>query len=512
LRDSKEFGSQLRSPRADQPFTNLKWQSAQLGSVVSGDNNLLGNLGSILTSAAQGSTVLSLSRGAGDIWAVFKALHTQFNTSLVDNNFLTISNRVKGHMKVGEKRQVKKEDYNGFSGSGEGYQQKEAGTSLDFTPQINMDGLINLDVNVSIEDFKANGEDTTNKMLKTNLSVATGQVIVLGGFVKTKADQGLSEAPFLSRIPVLGWLFKSKNRTVSKVYTFIFICPTIIKPRTAPGVNLYTRMKLNRAKTAVRDAIDTETSKDPIHNWLFNPDGETYHHKVPDFASARYQPTTVDPQRDPYYLADPLMVKQGDSLNTGKPETSPDAEEEDDVLFEVTPQKRHEIRSQKLQHVLAQSGEIVSTKEEPEQKKISGKDEFKQAAQDHLKAARNITFDHSNRNKFKSLLEQKPTIGSSEKPVDPNRSRAAQAFRALAKDESKLSSKQPKDSVDPYTSKVLAQHAGKRTQFKNLLSPESTVRTSNNENHGRKSLKRFLSQTDAPIQKGHVASLGKNGV
>jgi type IV pilus assembly protein PilQ len=35
--------------------------------------------------------------------------------------------------------------------------------------------------------------------------------------------------PYLSRMPVLGWLFKNKSETVSKQELLIFLTPSIIK-------------------------------------------------------------------------------------------------------------------------------------------------------------------------------------------------------------------------------------------------------------------------------------------
>jgi hypothetical protein len=81
----------------------------------------------------------------------------------------------------------------------------------------------------------------------------------------------------------------------------MFMCPTIIKPRQQPGMGLYTKMKLHEVTDSVEETIQTKKLPDPIHNWFFNAEKENYSHKVIDFANARYQPTTVDIQNDPYY-------------------------------------------------------------------------------------------------------------------------------------------------------------------------------------------------------------------
>jgi hypothetical protein len=102
---------------------------------------------------------------------------------------------------------------------------------------------------------------------------------------------------------VLGWLFKNHERTVEKTYVFIFMAPTIVKPRQQPGMGLYTKMKLHQATREIEQGVRTSHTPDPLYNWFFNEKKENYSHKVIDFANARYQPTTVDIKYDPYYRA-----------------------------------------------------------------------------------------------------------------------------------------------------------------------------------------------------------------
>jgi type IV pilus assembly protein PilQ len=53
--------------------------------------------------------------------------------------------------------------------------------------------------------------------------------MVIGGvFVDTQTNT-VAGVPYLSRIPVLGWLFKNKTESVSKQELLIFLTPTIVK-------------------------------------------------------------------------------------------------------------------------------------------------------------------------------------------------------------------------------------------------------------------------------------------
>ena len=68
-------------------------------------------------------------------------------------------------------------------------------------------------------------------------------------------------------------------------------------------------MKLDEAKSFI-DATVSKVTSDPIHNWFFDPKDSQYSYKVDDFATARYQPTTVDIKYDPYYRAEPEERKK----------------------------------------------------------------------------------------------------------------------------------------------------------------------------------------------------------
>lgn len=302
------------------PFKNVIVQSGMLGGIIKRDGgtgtaNLLGDLASLF-SGSPGTAILSLGRTLaeyafngvmgthGGVWALLKMIKTQTSTSVVANPFITLANRNEGTIKVGESRRIAKESFTGYTEKATSYESRSADTEIRFKPQINSEGLINLSINVTVDEFSdTKGGATTNKKLETKVTVANGQVLVLGGFVKTSAKESRYQFPFLSNLPVLGWLFKNKRRQGVKVYTFIFVSPSIIKPRQTPGSGLYTKMKLHNAEKGIRDSVETDWGPDVIHNWFFNPDKENYHHKVVDYANARYQPTIVDIANDPYYRA-----------------------------------------------------------------------------------------------------------------------------------------------------------------------------------------------------------------
>ena len=316
--EGKSLGGSIRNKKSGQIGKHVNFQSpSETGVIVKGTTggdyqNLLGNLLDGV-SGGLGSTILSFGKDA-NIWGVFKALKTQTNTSILAQPFVCVANKTKAHLESGKTLNVINEV---TSGDFSGYKEIDALTSIDVTPQINTDGIIRLDIKIAIDEFT---EETLGnkdmKKIETNLTVADGQVIALGGFIKSKTTENIKKTPILGDIPILGWFFKHKSRSVSKNYLFVFLSPTIIKPRKTPGINLYTRMKLHQAKKNIDDAAESRKSKDIINNWFFNPKDKKYSQKVIDFANARFQPTTVDIKNDTYYGAgDSFMEDEDETKN-----------------------------------------------------------------------------------------------------------------------------------------------------------------------------------------------------
>lgn len=76
------------------------------------------------------------------------------------------------------------------------------------------------------------GPSIDRREATTQVLVRDGETMVIGGvFVDTQSNN-VAGIPYLSRIPVLGWLFKNKTENVSKQELLIFMTPTIVRSAT----------------------------------------------------------------------------------------------------------------------------------------------------------------------------------------------------------------------------------------------------------------------------------------
>jgi type IV pilus assembly protein PilQ len=115
----------------------------------------------------------------------------------------------------------------------------DANLELNVTPQITsrdpkeVDKQIMLQVRATRNAVGARsnpaGPSIDRREANTQVLVRDGETMVIGGvFIDTQSNS-VSGIPYLSRVPVLGWLFKQKSEAVSKQELLIFLTPSIVK-------------------------------------------------------------------------------------------------------------------------------------------------------------------------------------------------------------------------------------------------------------------------------------------
>jgi type IV pilus assembly protein PilQ len=67
-----------------------------------------------------------------------------------------------------------------------------------------------------------------SRSAQTELLVKNGDTIVIGGIITKKNTVDESGVPFLRKIPILGWLFKSEEKRDDESELLIFLTPTVV--------------------------------------------------------------------------------------------------------------------------------------------------------------------------------------------------------------------------------------------------------------------------------------------
>lgn len=103
---------------------------------------------------------------------------------------------------------------------------------LNVTPHVTPDNRISMNITVKNNEIGAiinNQVSFTTKEAHTELLVNDGDTVIIGGIRKIRKDTGESGIPGLMKIPVLGWLFKSKSKSDDMEELLIFITPRIVQ-------------------------------------------------------------------------------------------------------------------------------------------------------------------------------------------------------------------------------------------------------------------------------------------
>jgi type IV pilus assembly protein PilQ len=132
-----------------------------------------------------------------------------------------------------EIKQGKEVPYTSQSGDVINTEFREANLSLKVTPKIIKNSFVNLDVNVTNDSIDqtsdVGGEPLINRQeISTNLFLEDQVTVVIGGIHVSSDDIGRGRVPGLSAIPLLGSLFKNKERTQDNYELMIFLTPTIV--------------------------------------------------------------------------------------------------------------------------------------------------------------------------------------------------------------------------------------------------------------------------------------------
>ncbi|HNP37373.1 MAG TPA: type IV pilus secretin PilQ [Woeseiaceae bacterium] len=117
-------------------------------------------------------------------------------------------------------------------------QFKKAVLSLIVTPQITPDNNIIMDLKVhkdNVGDIISTGglggtvPSIDTRAVETQVLVADGQTVVLGGIYETERRETQSKVPFLGDIPYIGAAFRSTQRVDNKAELLIFVTPRILE-------------------------------------------------------------------------------------------------------------------------------------------------------------------------------------------------------------------------------------------------------------------------------------------
>jgi len=210
------------------------------------------------------SYALADAAGTG-IKAVLNALATNDKINVLSSPHVMVADNQTAKVQVGDSVPIQGQQTITTGGAAvvSSVQYLDTGIILSVTPRINSSGLVNLDITQefsipgAINAALSNSPTVSKRSTKTQVSVQSGETMVLGGLISEKAIDGSGGLPILSSIPVLGGLFGTTDRTRTKTELIV-----LITPRVAQNVGQAKALseELQRKMGETKELLDCGTS------------------------------------------------------------------------------------------------------------------------------------------------------------------------------------------------------------------------------------------------------------
>ncbi len=140
-------------------------------------------------------------------------------------------------------------------------ERKDVGLTMRVVPRVNSGDVVQLEISQEVSSLAtstiAGAADliTNRRSIKTTVLADNGGTIVLGGLITDDRQQLNSRVPGLSRLPLIGPLFHSKNSSGRTQTLFVFLRPTILRGRSDTAVVTGDRVQKLNAISADTRAI-----------------------------------------------------------------------------------------------------------------------------------------------------------------------------------------------------------------------------------------------------------------
>jgi len=238
---------------SDEYQQGISWTDT--GGSVGGTNVLFDSVSqladSVIKNTIGGGGSFTISDGSFS--AVVSLLETQGDVNVLSKPRITAMNNQKAIIKVGGDEYFVT-DFSTTTTTGTTTTSTPtveltpffSGISVDVTPKINDDDSVLLHIHPAIVDIEEESKTITFSEGSLVLPVAksdvresdtvvkanSGEVIVIGGLMKTSEEDLVSKVPFLGDLPWIGEIFTNRQKVSTKTELVILVKPQIVKQDT----------------------------------------------------------------------------------------------------------------------------------------------------------------------------------------------------------------------------------------------------------------------------------------
>jgi general secretion pathway protein D len=166
---------------------------------------------------------------------ILDALHAVTSVKVLSNPSVVVIDNQTATLQVGDDVPISTGSANVLTGNNtivNTIDYRNTGIILRVVPRVNVNGNIRLDIEQEISNVAptAGGNSLTptvsQRKVKSSISIATGQTVLLAGLISERQERGSSGLPILDQLP---GLFSERTNGLVRTELIIFIRPQIIR-------------------------------------------------------------------------------------------------------------------------------------------------------------------------------------------------------------------------------------------------------------------------------------------
>ncbi len=214
---------------------------------------------------AQGLSVFS--RNSSNVMGLLHSLAAKSKLDIKASPILMTSNNKAASIDITNEVPISTVVTTQTGATAQNIQYRSVGIRLSVTPKINEQNFVSLAVDQEISqiddgrkaEFKALGITAMpllRRQAKSSIVVRDRETLILGGMISETKGGGTSGIPWLTDIPLLGWLFGTNSRTNNKTELLILLTPRVV------GSEEEARAITDRFKEQIKDLqLSTKNTK-----------------------------------------------------------------------------------------------------------------------------------------------------------------------------------------------------------------------------------------------------------
>jgi type IV pilus secretin PilQ/predicted competence protein len=225
------------------PGQNVPTNGFALGGA--NNTNFLGSLGHL---ALGQFAILSVPQMS----VALQALNEDADAEFLANPRVVTADNMQAKIEISRAQPVPSLNFNEQSATSvfSGFQDKKFGNTLLVRPSVNKDNFITLAVKPEISNKVgdqtftvpgSNGATVSSPIIDTrtldsNVLIKSGDTLAIGGLMQDEIIKQRTKVPVMGDVPVLGYLFSSRNNSRVKRNLLVFVTPTIIDQHYGTGL------------------------------------------------------------------------------------------------------------------------------------------------------------------------------------------------------------------------------------------------------------------------------------